>query len=302
MEAPLRKPLQPPFPIRIDAFRWPDGTAGWDVLRLDLLHPVVSGNKPFKLSPYLQRARQEGLGGIVTFGGPYSNHIHATAHAAAAAGIPSIGIIRGEEPARPSPTLRDAAAWGMQLRFLSRECYRTLHQVKDAEAVGCPPGWMVIPEGGQGPEGVQGARSILDGVSHSDYDRIVCACGTGTTAAGLRLAAGHRTAVVGISVLKGHHGLTQAIRVHADKAPLQVVDGYHFGGYARTTPALLAFMRRFRSVSGIPTDFVYTAKLMYAIDDLFRTGTFAPEERVLAIHSGGLQGNRSLPDDILADT
>lgn len=299
MEAPL--PNQPPE-IRTDAFRWPDGSAGWDVLRLDLLHPVVSGNKPFKLAPYLHRARAEGRPGIATFGGPYSNHIHATAHAAAAAGMPSIGFIRGERPASLSPTLRDAATWGMQLRFLSREDYRVRSQTASADDVGCPPGWMLIPEGGQGPAGVAGACTILDGVPHQHYDRIVCACGTGTTAAGLRLTAGHRTTVVGISVLKGNFGLSRSIRAYADKGPLQVVDGYHFGGYARATPELLAFMRRFHSASGIATDFVYTAKLMYAVDDLFRKGDFGPKERVLVIHSGGLQGNRSLPDGILADT
>jgi len=289
--------------MRIDTFRWREGGPSWDVLRLDLLHPVVSGNKPFKLQPFLSRARAEGRTGVLTFGGPYSNHIHATAFAAAEAGMRSMGFIRGEKDASPSPTLRDAEAWGMQLIYTDRESYRLSRRLSVSELETRHPSWLPIPEGGFSAEGALGAMGILDGVPTHAYDRIVCACGTGTMAAGLRMAADPETKITGIPVLKGHHGLSADIlSLVPEKAftgNLEIIEGYDFGGYARKTERLLEFMMRFHQASSIPTDFVYTAKLMYAIDDLFRNGSIGTNERVLAIHSGGLQGNRSLPKHLL---
>ena len=161
----------------------------------------------------------------------------------------------------------------------------------------------MVPEGGHSAEGAMGARGILETIDTRAYDRIVCACGTGTMAAGLRMAADRNTGVVGIPILKGHHGLMADIRgLMKDpdgSGSLALFDGYHFGGYARHSPELLDFMRRFHQAGGIPTDFVYTAKLMYAVDDLLRNGGFGKTERILAIHSGGLQGNRSLPPGTL---
>jgi 1-aminocyclopropane-1-carboxylate deaminase/D-cysteine desulfhydrase-like pyridoxal-dependent ACC family enzyme len=273
------------------------------VLRLDLLHPVVSGNKPFKLQPFLSRARAEGRTGVLTFGGPYSNHIHATAFAAAEAGMRSMGIIRGESAATPSPTLRDAEAWGMQLVYMERESYRRQRRLSDTELRARYADWMPIPEGGCSAEGARGAMGMLDGIDTQAYDRIVCACGTGTMAAGIRMAADPETKITGIPVLKGHHGLSadilSLIPEKSFTGNLEIIEGYDFGGYARKTERLLEFMGRFHHASSIPTDFVYTAKLMYAIDDLFRNGSIGTNERVLAIHSGGLQGNRSLPKDML---
>jgi 1-aminocyclopropane-1-carboxylate deaminase len=285
--------------MQVDRFRWHPGGFSWDVLRLDLLHPVVSGNKPFKLKPFLAKALAEERIGLLTFGGPYSNHIHATAFAAAQAGIRSMGLIRGELGAIPSPTLADAASWGMELRFLTREEYRVQRRMTASASREMHPGWLMVPEGGHSAEGAIGARGILENIDTRAYDRIVCACGTGTMAAGLRMAADRNTMVVGIPVLKGHHGLMADIRGLMEdpdgSGGLELIEGYHFGGYARHSPELLDFMRRFHQASGIPTDFVYTAKLMYAVDDLLRYGGFGKSERILVIHSGGLQGNRSLP-------
>jgi 1-aminocyclopropane-1-carboxylate deaminase len=289
--------------MRIDLFRWQEGWPSWDVLRLDLLHPVVSGNKPFKLQPFLSKARAEGRTGVLTFGGPFSNHIHATAFAAAKAGMRSMGIIRGEKADIPSPTLRDAEQWGMHLIYTERENYRLQRRLSATDLQARYPDWLPIPEGGFSAEGALGAMGMLDGVPSHAYDRIVCACGTGTMAAGLRMAADPATFVTGIPVLKGHHGLaTDIVGLIPEKAftgNLDIIDGYDFGGYARRTEELLNFMKRFHKASSIPTDFVYTAKLMYAIDELFRNGSFRRDERVLAIHSGGLQGNRSLPKEML---
>lgn len=138
-----------------------DGRFHWDVLRLDALHPLVSGNKPFKLSGYLQAAADTGRRGILTFGGAWSNHIHAVAFAARERGLASIGIIRGE-PADPlSATLQDAKAAGMQLRFLSRADYRTVRTFGTDDWQLAYPGFLMVPEGGAGVTGVRGAAEIM---------------------------------------------------------------------------------------------------------------------------------------------
>lgn len=288
--------------MRIDRFQWQSSGPSWEVLRLDLLHPIVSGNKPFKLQPFLSRAQSEGRTGVLTFGGPFSNHIHATAYAAAKAGMRSMGFIRGEKGSSPSPTLSDAESWGMQLIHLTREDYRRQSRLPASDLQERYPDWLPIPEGGYAPEGARGAMGMLAGIPTHDYDRIVCACGTGTMAAGLRMAAHPETIITGIPVLKGYHQLSADILALIPDTggigSLDIIEGYHFGGYAGKTDELLRFMRRFHEASSIPTDFVYTAKLMYAIDDLIRNGRFGRDERILAIHSGGLQGNRSLPTDM----
>lgn len=279
------------------------------VLRLDKIHPVISGNKWFKLLYHLEAARQQRAGGLLTFGGAYSNHIVAVACAAAEAGLNSTGIIRGEAPARLSPTLEDAGRYGMRLVFAERAFYKSVSDGADEafikEAAERYPGYHIIPEGGSGPLGVRGSAAIsrLIDASHS---HILCAIGTGTMFTGLaggiesresgvgsrESKAGTGRQVIGIPVLKSEAGWP------APPAG-SIIPGYHFGGYARKTAALLDFMNFFYDHTGIPTDFVYTGKLLFATLDLIEKGYFAPGSRVLAIHSGGLQGNRSLAAGVL---
>jgi len=246
-----------------------------DVLRLDKIHPVISGNKWFKLKEYLTIAITEGRRHLVTFGGAWSNHIIAAACAAHHAGLSSTGIIRGEKPANPSPTLRGAEEYGMQLEFISRSAYRQKEEPAFlASLTARYPNAIIIPEGGAGQPGIKGSMDILRGIDSSPYFHILCAVGTGTTYKGLMAAAAPGQEVIGISVLT---------------AP------YHFGGYARHTPELLNFMNSWYHATGIPSDIVYTGKLFYAAVDMVRKGLFPPHSRLLLIHSGGLQGNRSLP-------
>lgn len=280
------------------------GQATWDILRLDQLHPSVNGNKPFKLHRHLARAREEGAEGILTFGGPYSNHIHATAYAAREAGLKCVGVIRGERPSCPSPTLRDVMEYGMRLEFLGRRAYRVMEEacVRDGRSAAWP-GFLVVPEGGGGREGAEGAALIRRWFPPGRYDAVVCACGTGTTLAGLAIDAERGQRIVGVSVLKNHAALEEEVASMVDDpvkaAAVETVHGHHFGGYAKSDSALLSFMNRFHERHGIPTDFVYTGKLMFAVERLFGTGFFDPGERVLCIHSGGLQGNRSLAEGAL---
>ncbi|HEY4206815.1 MAG TPA: 1-aminocyclopropane-1-carboxylate deaminase [Puia sp.] len=245
-----------------------------DVLRLDKIHPVISGNKWFKLKEYLDIAASEGRRHLVTFGGAWSNHIIATACAAQQRGLSSTGIIRGERPATLSPTLLDAVYHGMQLDFISRQEYGQKDQPAFLNSLGARyPDAIIIPEGGAGPPGIKGSMDILQKIDSSPYSHILCAVGTGTTCKGIMAAAAPGQEVIGISVL---------------------TPPYHFGGYARHNQELLDFMNSWYHSTGIPSDIVYTGKLFYAALDMTRKGFFPPGSRVLLIHSGGLQGNRSL--------
>jgi 1-aminocyclopropane-1-carboxylate deaminase len=265
------------------------------VLRLDELDPQISGNKWFKLAPYLQRALDEKKRGLLTFGGAWSNHILATAAACRKLGIASAAIIRGERPATPSFTLRDAEALGMQLYFSSRAAYAA-KEIPEALRPGLEE-WLLVPEGGYAAEGMQGASLITETIDWDQYTHIVAAVGTGTTLAGL-IAAGGTASIIGINVLKNEGAPESAIRALLPQELHGKVDirhGFHEGGYARQTPGLLAFMNEWYQKTGIPSDFVYTGKLFRAADALVRSGAFPAGSRVLIVHSGGLQGNRSLP-------
>ncbi|GAB4092268.1 1-aminocyclopropane-1-carboxylate deaminase/D-cysteine desulfhydrase [Flaviaesturariibacter terrae] len=273
-----------------------------DVLRLDELHPIVSGNKWFKLRPWLERALAERKRGLLTFGGPWSNHLLATAEACRGAGIEAVGIVRGEEPATPSATLIDAAARGMRLFYSDRAGYRAGLVPGAALAELDPDAYLLVPEGGYGPEGRSGAARIASVVDWEQYSHVLAAVGTGTTLAGLVAASAQGQQCIGISVLKNNHslqGAIEALLTPGQAARFTLLHDYHEGGYARSTPALLQFMNDWYEATGIPSDFVYTGKLFYAADCLIRSGSFEPGSRVLLLHSGGLQGNRSLPPGTL---
>jgi 1-aminocyclopropane-1-carboxylate deaminase len=281
--------------------------AGWsndalqaDVLRLDLLHPVVSGNKWFKLRYYLQDALAQQKTTIASFGGAYSNHIVATAHACKNAGLRSVGIIRGEAPAVLSHTLQAAMAYGMELIFVSREAYKNKVQL---QAELDRPGWYWVGEGGYGTMGAEGATTLLGTTNFSVYSDIICATGTGTMMAGCIKGCLPHQQVSGISVLKGHDSLRQeveALLTDAERSKnYRFLQQYHFGGYAKHPPELIEFMNQLFRQEQIPTDIVYTGKLFFAVADLIRKDFFGPGSRLLVIHSGGLQGNASLPQGSL---
>jgi 1-aminocyclopropane-1-carboxylate deaminase/D-cysteine desulfhydrase-like pyridoxal-dependent ACC family enzyme len=300
------------------------------ILRLDTLHPVVSGNKWFKLRYYIGAAKAARVKTLVTFGGAYSNHIVATAFACKAAGLPCAGIIRGERPAVYSPTLQDAERYGMQLHFVSRSEYRHKDELL-ATAVLQHDDFYLVNEGGYGALGVKGAGEILwvgeqvekkvekkveieieakveeemkveiaagiVAAPVAEATHICCAVGSGTMLAGLITAAAPQQQCIGISSMKGNTALTTAVQqlLPAGTGNWRIVHDYHFGGYAKADESLFHFMNEWYNRTGIPLDFVYTAKLMYGVLDLAAKDYFPPGAQLLLIHSGGLQGNRSLP-------
>ncbi len=264
--------------------------------REDLLHPEVSGNKFRKLKYNLKNAIFEGHHTLLTFGGAYSNHIAATAAAAKESGLDSIGIIRGEElgqdlqqTLRQNPTLKFAHSCGMQLHFVSRSDYRqkTLEdfQEKLRQQFGK---FYLVPEGGTNQLAVQGCEEILS-EEDKQFDIICCSVGTGGTLSGLINASAETQKVLGFPALKGDF-LTSEVRKFSKKNNWELITNYHFGGYAKVNRELIDFINNFRSDFGVQLDPVYTGKMMYGIFDLMRNKKFQENTRILAVHTGGLQG------------
>lgn len=276
-------------------------TAG--VLRIDKIHATVSGNKWFKLKYSLQQAMSLQKKQIITFGGAFSNHLVATAYACAQLGLQSVGIVRGEEAASPSPALEECSSLGMELHFISRPAFREKENTYPEITERYPDAYLV-EEGGCNNLGVKGAAEIMDLVPANEYSHICCAMGTGTMMAGIVSAARTGERVEGFSALKipdrDNNGLQQFIDDSAGHLKNYSIHyNYHFGGYARRTPQLFNFMNNFYASTGIPLDFVYTGKLMYGVLDQAAKGYFPAGSRLLIVHSGGLQGNRGLPKNTL---
>ncbi|MVT10182.1 1-aminocyclopropane-1-carboxylate deaminase/D-cysteine desulfhydrase [Chitinophaga tropicalis] len=261
------------------------------MLRLDLLHPEVSGNKWFKLKYNLIAAAAQGKSHILTFGGAYSNHIAATAAACQLAGLTCTGIIRGEKPPVLSHTLQEAMAKGMQLQFISREAYRHKNTTDWASLF---PDAFIVPEGGNNAAGAKGCEEILTLADTSSFTHIACACGTGTTLAGLINSALPAQELRGYPVLKGAEYLEQEVSalITVPRPPLwQLVHEHHGGGYAKVPAGLKEFMEDFFIQTGIPLDIVYTGKLVRGVCEDIKAGKYPSGSRILLIHTGGLQGN-----------
>ena len=262
------------------------------IKRLDLVHPQISGNKFFKLKYNLLAAQQQGYKKLLTFGGAYSNHIAATAYAAQLFDFESLGIIRGEELAsKPlNLTLNTAQQFGMQLQFVMRETYRQKQSPAYlAQLQQDYPEYYVIPEGGTNPLAIQGCTEILSDADRQNYALICCAVGTGGTIAGLIEASHSQQQVLGFFALKGDF-LCREIQQLTEKRNWQITDQYCCGGYAKTTPELLQFIRTFEQQYNIPLEQIYTGKMLLGLIDLIQQGTFPKDHRILVIHSGGLQG------------
>ncbi|MGX9608644.1 1-aminocyclopropane-1-carboxylate deaminase/D-cysteine desulfhydrase [Acinetobacter sp. T63] len=261
------------------------------IKRLDLIHPQISGNKFFKLKYNLLAARQQGFEKVLTFGGAYSNHIAATAFAAHQFGFQSLGMIRGEELAqRPlNPTLATAQQFGMQLEFISRNAYRQKDQPDFLQHLQQQyPDFYLIPEGGTNALAVQGCREILT-AEDAQFDLICCAVGTGGTFAGLIEASQQHQQLLGFSALKGDF-LTQEVAQLTTKRNWRILDNYCCGGYAKTTPELIQFIQTFEQRYNIPLEQVYTGKMLRGIFDLIDQDKIGPDQKILLIHTGGLQG------------
>jgi 1-aminocyclopropane-1-carboxylate deaminase/D-cysteine desulfhydrase-like pyridoxal-dependent ACC family enzyme len=270
---------------------WPAGPEVW-MLREDLSHPFAGGNKWWKLKNNIERALQLPKPKLITMGGAYSNHIYAVAGLCHELNLPCEAFIRGEESENLSPTLRFAREKGMKLRFVTREEYRSIRTAGyEAEEA-----WF-MPEGGSNKEGVMGCKEWA-GHLPKNFDLVALACGSGGSLAGL--AAGSiQQAFLGFSVLKGNFMKQQVsdLQLEAfgrETENWRINTDFHGGGYAKLSPELWDFMARFTEQTGIPLEPIYTAKMMFGIDQMIRSGELAGYQKILTIHTGGLQALEGL--------
>lgn len=270
------------------------GGAPVDVLRLDLAHPVMPGNKYYKLKYNLEEARKQGFDTLLSFGGAFSNHIHALAAAGREEGFHTIGVIRGEAHTE-NPTLTFARSCGMHLLHISREKYAQKHKAEFLADLEKQFGrFYLIPEGGSNALAIKGCSEILFGIGNN-YDSIFCPVGTGSTLAGLVATPGLCAKIFGIAVLQDMEipdriaALLQEFPA-AHRCNYEVSFDYVFGGFARKHPVPAACARKLLADHDLRSDPVYSAKMFAGAEDMLRCGKANRHGRSLAIHTGGLQG------------
>ncbi|MGY6276708.1 1-aminocyclopropane-1-carboxylate deaminase/D-cysteine desulfhydrase [Methylomonas sp. MgM2] len=267
------------------------------IKRDDLLHPIISGNKWRKLKYILDHALKLGADTVVSMGGAYSNHLHALAFVGKWLGLKTIAYVRGERPEALNPTLADLLDWGMDLRFVSRVDYRRLRAYRAHDSFpGLKSGQYWLPEGGAAELALKGVADIVREID-IEFDVLFTACGTGTTLAGLIQAAPPQTKLIGVAALKGAEFLKADVsqmrfESNCPEREWTILLDYHFGGFAKKTAELLEFMQAFQAGHAIPVEPVYTAKALYAVYDLLQKGCFKSGQRIVVLHTGGLQGSR----------
>lgn len=280
--------------------------------RDDAISTLYSGNKFYKLYYNIRHAIVQGAAAILSFGGNYSNHLYSLAAIGKELGIQTVGIVRGYESAKLSPTLEDAKDFGMKLHFLGRKAYKFKDISQLLPILNKQYGYIyLVPEGGENLAGVRGCLAMgaaidkqMFGLLGNTPYKVCCAVGTGSTFAGL-IASSPRAHCLGVSVLKGEDTLSAKVRGWLSLLGRQalsdwsLIDEYHHGGYAKVTPELLEFMSRIELLNTIQLDPVYTAKLLWGIKELAAAGYWHTNNRetsqpthIVAVHSGGIQGRR----------
>lgn len=267
------------------------------IKREDLNHADISGNKWWKLKYNLEEARKYQKKTLLTFGGAYSNHIYATAAAAKELGLKSIGIIRGEETLPLNNTLTFAKKCGMHLHYISREEYRNKNEETFIENLRNHFGdFYLIPEGGSNSLAVKGCAEFARTLNDVDFNYCCLPVGTGGTMAGIIAGLKKEKEIIGFPVLKGGEFLNAEIEnllkefSHESYQNWKLDTSYHHGGYAKITPELLSFIEKMKNEHNLPLDSIYTGKLLWAVMDYAAKGKFERGSTVLAIHTGGLQG------------
>ncbi|ARQ74608.1 1-aminocyclopropane-1-carboxylate deaminase [Pseudomonas fragi] len=272
------------------------------VLRLDLIDPLISGNKWFKLTEHLRAAHQAGADGLISLGGAHSNHLHALAAAGKRFGFATVGLLRGHP--QQTPTTLDLERYGMQLHWLGFAGYRARHEPgfwQPWQAL--YPNLHQVPEGGGGLAGALGCKSLVNQVREQlatvgwdDYDGWWLAAGTGTTLAGLMLGEAGRRRVYGALAVPEDHGVAPQVEAILQAGGLlarnvELIDASR-GGFARVDDVLLGFMRASEAASGLPLEPLYTAKALMALEQAVKEGLITRGRRLVFVHTGGLQGRR----------
>ncbi|MGS2723561.1 1-aminocyclopropane-1-carboxylate deaminase/D-cysteine desulfhydrase [Porticoccus sp. GXU_MW_L64] len=271
------------------------------VKREDLRHPQISGNKYHKLKHNLSDAKRQGFATMASFGGVWSNHLHALAYAGQQSGLKTVGFVRGPLPVPLNAMLQDASAWGMELRSLSYSDYRRRHDNHFCQQLMATiDNGFLIPEGGANSLAIKGCAELGEEMTRqiTDMDYLCTACGTGATMAGLIAGVGERTTVLGFSVVKNNQVLDSDIRdwlpENCSEKNWRVLHDYHCGGFGRLNRELVAFMDDWKAHSDIPLEPLYTGKMLYGLFDMIAADYFAAGSKIVALHTGGLQGLRGM--------
>jgi 1-aminocyclopropane-1-carboxylate deaminase len=268
------------------------------LLRLDTIDFYVGGNKLFKLKYNIEEVKKQKLTKVLTFGGVWSNHLAATAKACEENNLELICVVRGEEPVVYVDTLNYCKRMKAHLHFVSRADYRNRTDpdfIKELEQKF--GNFYLLPEGGSNTLAIKGCKEILDFIP-IDFNYICTPVGSGATLAGIATGIKQHQQALGFSVLKGAEYLGDEVHKlminagNTQHAVYNINHNYHFGGYAKTTPALLSFKKDFESTCQIPLDYVYTVKMMFGIFDLIQKKSFKEGSTLVALHTGGLQGNK----------
>lgn len=265
------------------------------LLRLDQIHPIVSGNKWFKLNEYIAKYQQSNYKGIITFGGAYSNHLVATAAACQYYQIPCIGIVRGlDAESHPSPSLQACTTMGMQLKFVSRTDYKKEKNqgIFLSKIVSDFFDYLIIQEGGYGELGIAGAQQICNFIS-DEYDTICLPIGSGTTFCGIVNGSKAHQQIIGFPAIKQGAYLNEIIAKNTLQKNWHLETAYHFGGFGKHKPELIQFIQQFKAKHNIELDFVYTAKMMLGLLHCIERQNWK-HKKILCLHTGGLQGNSSI--------
>ena len=262
------------------------------ILREDLNHPLIQGNKFRKLKYNLIEANRLGKKTLLTFGGAYSNHIHATAAAGKTFGFKTIGVIRGDELAEKerNVTLKDAEEMGMKLHFVSRTNYRKKTEPDFMNDLKQKFGdFYLVPEGGTNKFAIKGCTEILNKET-KDFDYISCAMGTAGTFTGILKSSSENQKILGFPALKDYEYLLNTVQKYTNKSNYEIINTFHFGGFGKFNKDLISFVKNFKSEYGVTLEPLYTGKMMFGLFDLIKKDNFKPNTKILAVHTGGLQG------------
>lgn len=269
------------------------------VKRDDLIHPVISGNKWRKLLPFVNEMQSKNIQHVVSFGGGYSNHLHALAYLCHTLDIKLSAIIRGDYTHNLSPTLQDMKRWGADLRFVNRMEYKQRNDPHYCQILQAKlQADLLIPEGGSHIRGIEGLKSFVDEyrVQLPAATHIILPVASGGTMAGIIANAVNSDdcKLIGIAVLKGESYLEELVSEllpsKSEFSQWHIEHGYHHGGYAKINETLKVFMTHFENETMIPLEGVYSGKCFYALDQLLRKQYFPANSKIMITHTGGLQG------------
>ncbi|MDM3870428.1 pyridoxal-phosphate dependent enzyme [Porticoccus sp. W117] len=271
------------------------------VKREDLSHPQISGNKYHKLKYNLAYAKEQGFETVASFGGAWSNHLHALAYAGKESGLKTLGFVRGPLPVPLNATLQDASDWGMALHSLSYSDYRRRHD-RDfcQQLMASVANGYLIPEGGANPLAIKGCAELGEDIARQveGIDYLCAACGTGATMAGLIAGVSERTTVLGFSAVKNNHKLESDIRAwlpdDINEKNWRILHNYHCGGFGKLNRELIDFLDEWQMHCDIPLEPLYTGKMFYGLFNMIADGFFPAGTKIVALHSGGLQGLRGM--------